>query len=280
MQGAGSNRISLDEIDDLLSPLPQRHRHVLELHYGLRNREPHTLESIGAQLQVSKERARQIEMNSVDELRRQDASLGKLAKHVRDALEAAGGVAELERLVEEVSSRLSLDILSGDRFVRLMLRVDPEIVKTQISGSVVWAIGRSSISVIPRIEALCRSMLRDAKLGLRIEEVVTRVMERLSPSRVDQSFVVGVIRASRRIRVWNNERLFDARRRSGPRLVETVNILRRAGQALHFYAITEGLNARMGTRSSPKAVRGFLERNLDVFTRVDHGTFGLREREI
>ena len=53
---------------DLLASLPERDRRVLELRYGLRGEEPHTLEHIGRRLGITRERVRQIEIESLSRL--------------------------------------------------------------------------------------------------------------------------------------------------------------------------------------------------------------------
>jgi RNA polymerase primary sigma factor len=63
----------------LLAKLPDRDRRVLELRYGLDGSEPATLEEVGREFRVTRERIRQIEM----------ASLHKLRVHAERALRVA-----------------------------------------------------------------------------------------------------------------------------------------------------------------------------------------------
>jgi RNA polymerase primary sigma factor len=63
----------------LLAKLPERDRRVLELRYGLDGSEPATLEEVGREFRVTRERIRQIEM----------ASLHKLRVHAERALRVA-----------------------------------------------------------------------------------------------------------------------------------------------------------------------------------------------
>jgi RNA polymerase primary sigma factor len=51
-----------------LAALPERERQVLELRYGLDGAEPKTLEEIGQQLGLTRERVRQIELESLRRL--------------------------------------------------------------------------------------------------------------------------------------------------------------------------------------------------------------------
>jgi RNA polymerase primary sigma factor len=55
-------------LDDALRSLPDRHRSVLVLRYGLDNADPRTLEEIGRRLGLTRERVRQIEVDALKRL--------------------------------------------------------------------------------------------------------------------------------------------------------------------------------------------------------------------
>ncbi len=53
----------------LLAQLTARERRILELRYGLGNRQPLTLHEIGREVGLTRERVRQIESEALDKLR-------------------------------------------------------------------------------------------------------------------------------------------------------------------------------------------------------------------
>jgi RNA polymerase primary sigma factor len=61
-------RLRNEALERALDALPARDRRVLELRYGLRGAEPHTLEQIGKRLGMTRERVRQIEVESLNRL--------------------------------------------------------------------------------------------------------------------------------------------------------------------------------------------------------------------
>ena len=63
-------------IDSLLGMLNQRQQQILRLHYGMEDGICYSLDQIGKQLGISKERARQIERQAMDKLQKLGASLG------------------------------------------------------------------------------------------------------------------------------------------------------------------------------------------------------------
>lgn len=63
-------------MEKLLSMLTQRQAQILRRHYGLGDGQCHSLEQIGAELGISKERARQIEKQAIDRLKELGADFG------------------------------------------------------------------------------------------------------------------------------------------------------------------------------------------------------------
>ena len=60
----------------LLSQLTPRQQQVLQMHYGLTDREPCSMETIGKELGISKERVRQIEQQAMQKLKMMGADFG------------------------------------------------------------------------------------------------------------------------------------------------------------------------------------------------------------
>ena len=63
-------------MDDLLNMLSDRQRQVLQMHFGMTNGVCYSLEEIGKYLEISKERARQIERQAMEKLQKMGASMG------------------------------------------------------------------------------------------------------------------------------------------------------------------------------------------------------------
>ncbi len=63
-------------LDSLMESLTQRQKQVIMLRYGLEGDSPMSLEQTGKLLGISKERARQVEKEAMDKLRRLGSSLG------------------------------------------------------------------------------------------------------------------------------------------------------------------------------------------------------------
>jgi RNA polymerase primary sigma factor len=66
---AASNLVLREQLEQLLNQLNPREREVLKLRFGLDDGYPRTLEEVGQQFQVTRERIRQIEAKALKKLR-------------------------------------------------------------------------------------------------------------------------------------------------------------------------------------------------------------------
>ena len=90
-QVAGSERTK--ELQDALEGLNERTRHVLEARFGLGDREPATLEQVGTEIGVTRERVRQIETRALRELENRNPDPeGLLARTRVNTLAAAAEI--------------------------------------------------------------------------------------------------------------------------------------------------------------------------------------------
>jgi RNA polymerase primary sigma factor len=60
-----------DEIKEAVMTLPTREREILELRFGLGDNRPYTLEEIGHEFDISRERVRQLQNIALSRLRKQ-----------------------------------------------------------------------------------------------------------------------------------------------------------------------------------------------------------------
>ncbi len=80
---AAASQLLREQIDTVLESLTGRERHVLELRFGLSDGRAPTLEEVGRELGVTRERIRQIEAKTLAKLRHPQRS-----QRLREFLEA------------------------------------------------------------------------------------------------------------------------------------------------------------------------------------------------
>ena len=86
MDGASFNSLR-DKISDVLNTLNSRERSVIEQRFGLKDGTPHTLEEVGRQFNVTRERIRQIEAKALRKLRH-PSRIGKITGYLPEASES------------------------------------------------------------------------------------------------------------------------------------------------------------------------------------------------
>jgi RNA polymerase sigma factor (sigma-70 family) len=73
---AAADALLASEIEKLLSPLDEREREILRLRFGLDRGDPRTLEEVGSELHLTRERIRQIERTALSKLRHPSSETG------------------------------------------------------------------------------------------------------------------------------------------------------------------------------------------------------------
>lgn len=69
-----SRRIIADQVKEILDDLPEKERRILEMRHGLVDGITHTLEEVGKEFGVTRERIRQIEAKALEKIRQHDKS--------------------------------------------------------------------------------------------------------------------------------------------------------------------------------------------------------------
>ena len=78
---SASDQLLKDQVQDILSTLSDREQKIIKLRFGLENGKSHTLEEVGQEFAVTRERIRQIEAKALAKLRKH-----KDAKKLHDYL--------------------------------------------------------------------------------------------------------------------------------------------------------------------------------------------------
>jgi len=99
---------NLDTIlKEFIDILPERQREVVEKRYGLHGEKPMTLEAIGQEKGLTRERIRQIEEAALETLKKNLNELSDLIERIKYQLELLGGIRREEQLLEEASALLT-----------------------------------------------------------------------------------------------------------------------------------------------------------------------------
>jgi hypothetical protein len=117
-------------VQDLLILLSQKEKHVIKRRFNLDNTYRATLEEIGKQFNVTRERIRQIEKNALTKLQRNvgNTDLQQLNEFIKDLLKEKGGVMTEENLFAALISILNKNDVEVNRnAINLSLTLDKEL---------------------------------------------------------------------------------------------------------------------------------------------------------
>ena len=69
-EDSAANQMLKEQLADIISTLSDREQKIIKLRFGIGGGKPHTLEEVGAEFSVTRERIRQIEANALSKLRK------------------------------------------------------------------------------------------------------------------------------------------------------------------------------------------------------------------
>lgn len=264
----------------LLQSLTPREARILELRYGLEDGRRRTLEEVGIEFEVSRERVRQIQAKAQRELRH--SSRKKYLEVISSVLEniarEAGGI-----LPEvEIGSRL-METTSDGGFhpaglSRFVLQLSSKFVEI---GDEVWALAKYPLKYRPTVVENAVRLLEARRSRMRFNALVSEIRHVSSIAEavpvLDSLFIEACIKADPELEVNSDGWCILTKWRTRY-LDEIVQVLRDEGKPLHYTVISKRINDSASNKQvSDHNVHALLQREETVFVRVDPGTYGLRE---
>ena len=97
-------KVYLTTIESLLNNLDQRRKEILERRFGLKTGEPETLQSIGNDLGITRERVRQIIVATLNQIKeKNERVLTKPIQIIEDYFQQNGGLKKEEKIFQEMA---------------------------------------------------------------------------------------------------------------------------------------------------------------------------------
>ena len=191
-------------LENFFSALREKERDVLVSRFGLENDQRITLEAIGRQYHLTRERIRQIENSAIAKIKKhaQFSEYAASLKHiVTSLLEEHGGVMEQSYLIDNLShlsllaksdQRLELDVLRNHYdFVLVKLLVDEfEHVRENEHYNNLWKVKFADITHIEEMLAYLLRKLEEIKKTLTTEEIINLIKQSDIYARYADNFTV------------------------------------------------------------------------------------------
>lgn len=248
----------------LLRPLPERSREVISRRFGLISGEAETLEAIGKDFGITRERVRQIEEDGFKRMKEKLNELQPVFAFFSDHLRAAGGLKQEDLLLEE---------LGGKKFKRqvfFLLNLAGNFKRFAENKELhpFWTLDSESSNLAQKAIDFFKEELSKNKQPIAIENYLLP-FDNLSPQ------VFGSYLRISKIVQTNEEGLFGLRDwpEINPRGIKdkAYLALKKANAPLHFSEVAK----RIGPTALPQTVHNELIKD-PRFVLVGRGLYALR----
>jgi len=176
---------------EILQDLEPRKREVLEKRFGLIDEDPLTLQAIGDELRITRERVRQIENDALLWLKnKKSQTLDKPFKSISDHLESHGGLREETMLLQELGedkfqNHVLLFLSLGDNFTRF---------KETDDFFTLWAVQEEKLNQAKKV---IENLIKE--LEKRNDLIEPKELGKKAPSEVGEPVLISYIDISKNI---------------------------------------------------------------------------------
>jgi hypothetical protein len=270
-------------INNLLILLSPKEKHIIENRYALNDRPHATLEKIGREFGVTRERIRQIEKNALKKLTRNvvNTRLHQFNQFASTVIQKYEGVALEEKLVSEISALVS-DPKGVDVFaIKLSLELDSNLEKVP---NTIHYYPYFKLKTIERKEImdLCEKTIHylSSKTDICGMEDILAMLEKVSGKRWNKAFVISCLELDRRLKLVKKGVGLSSWRHINPRtLRDKIHyILNDIQKPLHYVEISNRISEAHFDRKTinVQAVHNELIRD-NAFVLIGRGIYALRK---
>jgi hypothetical protein len=253
--------------EEMLSFLPERTRDIVSRRFGIFSDKKETLEAIGKDHKITRERVRQIERDGIRSLKENRKKYNEVFSFLKDKINELGGVVREDRLLEELSKDSN-----QENYIIFLLSIDKEIEKSpesKNSHSVWFTEKRKYEKAEEIIKEVCEVFKKENKL-FSIKELKEKIKQE-----VGEDELLHIIEISKKLGK-NKEQKFGLSKWPdvNPKGIrDKVYItLKEAKKPLHFREIALSL----GKNTNPQTTHNELIKD-PSFVLVGRGVYALAE---
>lgn len=276
-------------LDSLLNKLNDREKEVISLRYGLKSPQKKTLEEIGKNFQVTRERIRQIENSALKKIKSHPElgnNIKPLEQIVNQSLEEHGGIMHHDFLLDKIL------IIPGNtpenRFLTsfiihqfLSSKLNYHLETEDIYPA--WKLPTASIDNIIKLLRLIISVIEKQDKPLTLEEIFILLNEEKSEltETINDKIIHSYLVISKNVEKnpFNEWGLINWQSISLKRMSDKVYlILKKSSQPLHFTKIAEEIN-KIGfdnKKANPATIHNELILD-NKYVLVGRGIYALKE---
>lgn len=273
-------------VQDLLILLSNKEKHVIKRRFNLDNTYRATLEEIGKQFNVTRERIRQIEKNALSKLQRNvgNTELRIINEFIKDLLEQKGGIITEDNLFASLINFLNKnDVEINKNAINLSLSLDKEIERipntinyypyikfTKIPDEFIKDVSGKSIKILSKKE----NVLTNSK----ILDELNKHFKQLDNAKLPQ--IISIFTLDKRLKPVNGGVGLASWRHINPKTLrdKVYYVLSEHKKPLHFVEIVNKISELQfdNKRINLQAVHNELIRH-DQFVLIGRGIYALKQ---
>lgn len=286
--GSGTSpKMDLTKIlEDIFLVLTAKEKDVIVKRFSLNNEPRQTLERIGQQFSVTRERIRQIEKIALGKLRRtlENTKLSEVARIAKEVLSAHGGLLNEDDLTSEILKQLSINSEIDSHIVKLALAICPDFVRCEKNGLFrpFWTLKNMNEDELATVSDLTYSLLSKKKDIVAIPELASEVQTNLQEKgrSLSKEAIMSLMLVDVRFKKVKEGIGLMTWRHINPKSIrdKAYIVLKREGKPLHFVEIANKITESTFDKKmvTTQAVHNELIRD-EHFVLVGRGLYGLKE---
>ncbi len=258
-----------------------RTKDMLKLRFGLKNGQRMTLESIGQQYGITRERVRQIEQAAFSELRKSQAmnKINPVYSYLNDFFKQQGGLVREKRLFSLVTQREQADASWGAVFFMLSLNKQYQRFVESDKFYPIWVDSKNSLKQAEKTLEQVSQILEQAGHPLSLNELIKSLQQ--VNLNIDKKALASYLDSAKQISQDGFNRFgFVKWPEVNPRGAKdkAYVVLKKQQQPLHFVQVADLINqAGLGKNTAQaQTVHNELIKD-DRFVLIGRGTYALRE---
>ncbi len=181
-----------DLVDALLASLPNREREVLQKRNALANQPKYTLEQIGKDFNITRERVRQIEKEGLKKIKVLDSAkakspLAELEAAVSEYLKIYGGIMSENQLIDKLlqekqeQEAKALNFILANILAEKFARVD-----NVVDHYIIWKLEAVNLDEALEIASALKNIIENHANPLTLEDLIARFKDHKHYQIVDQ----------------------------------------------------------------------------------------------
>jgi len=275
-----------DIVEEMFMVLTNKEKDVIVQRFGLDNKPKRTLESIGQQFSVTRERIRQIEKIALGKLRRTvSATRLGLVNEVADKVIAEnGGILIEAKLVSEILNVIKSADDVDRHIIRLALKINPTLIESDKTNVYhpFWRVKGLDMPLISSVASAGVKVLRKKADVLSDGKVIVQIRQLLGDKIQVQTdpMIISTLEVDKRLKRTSEGFGLMTWRHINPRSIrdKAYIVLKQEKKPLHFVEIANKISAAGFDKKvvTTQAVHNELIR-YDQFVLVGRGLYTLKE---